>query len=103
MVNDAEARRMATRAEQDLNTYQAKQGLGPQSDSAAESGVNEMAERKFPQEADVRYGGRDTGPTGSDRKPIPEDEGGMRDDRGRLAQAQQFEGRGGPEDKFDRE
>lgn len=34
MVNDAEARRMATRAEQDLNTYQAKQGLGPQSDSS---------------------------------------------------------------------
>jgi hypothetical protein len=33
MVNDAEARRMATRAEQDLNSYQAKQGLGPQSDS----------------------------------------------------------------------
>lgn len=33
MVNDAEARRLATRAEQDLNTYQAKQGLGPQSDS----------------------------------------------------------------------
>ncbi|OJJ06043.1 hypothetical protein ASPVEDRAFT_139464 [Aspergillus versicolor CBS 583.65] len=102
MVNDAEARRMATRAQQDLNSYQAKQGLGPQSDSAAESGVNEMAERKF-QEADVRYGGRDAIPSGSDRKPIPEDEGGIRDDRGRLAQAQQFEGRGGPEDKIERE
>jgi hypothetical protein len=78
-----------------------------------------MAERKF-QEADVRYGGRDAIPSGSDRKPIPEDEGGIRDDRGRsvyiilfcygyvlifcrLAQAQQFEGRGGPEDKIERE
>jgi hypothetical protein len=49
---------------------------------ALESGVNEMAERKFPQATGVRYG-REAVATGSDRKPIPEDEGGMRDDRGR--------------------
>ncbi|KAL4779450.1 hypothetical protein BJX76DRAFT_361795 [Aspergillus varians] len=102
MVGNTEARHIAARAEQDLNTYQAKQGLGPQSDSTLESGVNEMAERKFPQADDVRYG-RDAVATGSDHKPIPEDEGGVRDDRGRLAQAQQFEGRGGPEDKVERQ
>ncbi|KAL2864995.1 uncharacterized protein BJX67DRAFT_359580 [Aspergillus lucknowensis] len=100
-MDSSEARRLATRAEQDLNTYQAKQGTGPQSDSTVESGVNEMVDQKFA-DAGVRYG-REGVPTGSDRKPIPEDEGGLRDDRGRLAQSQHFEGRGGPEDKFDRE
>ncbi|KAL4805114.1 hypothetical protein BDV18DRAFT_141958 [Aspergillus unguis] len=102
MVQDAEARRMATRAEQDLNSYQAKQGLGAKSDTAAESGVNAMADRKFDQPTGVAYG-RDAVPTGSNRKPIPEEEGGIRDDRGRLAQAQDYEGRGGPEDKHERE
>ncbi|KAL4915668.1 hypothetical protein BDW62DRAFT_219225 [Aspergillus aurantiobrunneus] len=101
-MDDSDARRLATRAEQDLNSYQAKQGIGAQSDSTAESGVNEMAERKFPQANEVRYG-RDAVATGSGRKPIPENEGGIRDDRGRLAQAQQFEGRGGPEDKYAQE
>ncbi|KAL3477649.1 hypothetical protein BJX99DRAFT_257249 [Aspergillus californicus] len=97
-MDSSDARHMAARAEQDLNSYQAKQGLGPKSDSTLESGVDEMAERKF-ETAGVKYGGRDTVPSGSDRKPIPDDEGGVRDDRGRLAQAQQFEGRGGPVDK----
>ncbi|KAL2784434.1 hypothetical protein BJX66DRAFT_329989 [Aspergillus keveii] len=101
-MDSSEANRISARAEQDLNSYQAKQGIGRQSDSTLESGVNEMAERKFPQATGVRYG-REAVATGSDRKPIPEDEGGMRDDRGRLAQSQHFEGRGGPEDKFDRE
>jgi len=50
--------------------------------AALESGVNEFADRKFPQETGVRTG-REAGPTGSDKKPIPEDEGGSRDDRGR--------------------
>ncbi|KAL4967145.1 uncharacterized protein BDV14DRAFT_170116 [Aspergillus stella-maris] len=96
-------RRVAAQAEQDLNSYQAKQGLGPKSDTAAESGVNAMAERKFGDAAGGVAYGRDGLSTGSDRKPIPEEEGGVRDDRGRLAQAQHYEGRGGPEDKFDRE
>ncbi|KAL5332541.1 hypothetical protein BJX70DRAFT_383849 [Aspergillus crustosus] len=97
----SESTRIAAQAEKDLNSYEAKQGLGRQSDSTLESGVNENIERKF-EGAEVRYG-REGLPTGSDRKPIPEDEGGVRDDRGRLAQAQQFEGRGGPEDKIERE
>ena len=49
---------------------------------ALESGVNEFADKKFPQETGVKTG-REAGPTGSDSKPIPEDEGGIRDDRGR--------------------
>jgi hypothetical protein len=121
-MDSSEANRLATRAEQDLNTYQAKQGLGAKSDSstfqslqllnwqctivlmsiALESGVNEFADRKFDQPTGVRYG-REAVPTASDRKPISEEEGGIRDDRGRLAPAQGFEGKGGPEDKVDLE
>ncbi|KAL4899947.1 hypothetical protein BDW74DRAFT_162747 [Aspergillus multicolor] len=101
-MDHSEANRIAARAEQDLNSYQAKQGLGPKSDSTLESGVNEFAGRKFDQPTGVRYG-RDAVATGSDRKPINEDEGGIRDDRGRLAQAKGFEGHGGPEDKVDLE
>lgn len=41
-----------------------------------------MVDKKFPQPTDVRTG-REAGATGSDHKPIPEDEGGIRDDRGR--------------------
>ncbi|KAI9373491.1 hypothetical protein BJX61DRAFT_541647 [Aspergillus egyptiacus] len=101
-MDSSDARRLAKRAEQDLNSYEAKQGLGTQSDSINESGVNEMVDRKFPQSGGVGYG-REAVETGSDRKPIPEDQGGVRDDRGRLAQAHQFEGRGGPMDKLDQE
>lgn len=50
--------------------------------TAIESGVNEFVDKKFPQETGVKTG-REAGPTGSDNKPIPEDEGGSRDDRGR--------------------
>ncbi|KAI9045681.1 uncharacterized protein KD926_006982 [Aspergillus affinis] len=89
---------LAARAEQDLNSYQAKQGLGPKSDSTLESGINEMVDKKFAESTGVKTG-RAAGATGSNRKPIPEDEGGTRDDRGRLAQAGEYEGKGGPEDK----
>lgn len=44
--------------------------------------MNEMVDKKFPQETGVRTG-REAGATGSDDKPIPEEEGGTRDDRGR--------------------
>lgn len=54
----------------------------PLTETALESGVNEFADKKFPQETGVKTG-REAGPTGSDNKPIPEDEGGSRDDRGR--------------------
>ncbi|ODM23864.1 hypothetical protein SI65_01454 [Aspergillus cristatus] len=95
---ESDALRMAARTKQDLNSYQVKQGLGPKSDSTLESGVDEFVDKKFPQETGVRTG-RVAGPTGSDKKPIPEDEGGSRDDRGRLAPAGEFQGEGGPEDK----
>lgn len=98
----SEALRQAKRAEQDLNSYQAKQGLGHKSDSsmltqpeissvnsvdtnfvlALESGVDEMVDKRFGQETGVRAG-RGAVPTGSDNRPIPEEEGGTRDDRGR--------------------
>ncbi|KAL5359614.1 hypothetical protein BJX96DRAFT_174501 [Aspergillus floccosus] len=97
-MSESEHLRMAARAERDLNSYQAKQGLGRKSDSTEESNINEMADKRFPQATGIRTG-REAGATGSGRKPIPEDEGGMRDDRGRLARAEDFEGPGGPEDK----
>ncbi|GFF54750.1 hypothetical protein IFM61606_03352 [Aspergillus udagawae] len=90
--------RIAHEAEKDLNTYQAKQGLGRKSDSTVESGVNAMVDKKFG-ETGIKTG-REAGASSSDRKPIPEDEGGSRDDRGRISKAFQFEGSGeGPEDK----
>lgn len=50
--------------------------------SALESGVDEMVEKKFGESADVKYGPGSTA-SGSDHRKIPEDEGGIRDDRGR--------------------
>lgn len=50
--------------------------------AALESGVDEMANRRFGEPTSVDTG-RETGATGSDKKPIPEDQGGVRDDRGR--------------------
>ncbi|KAF4216060.1 hypothetical protein CNMCM8980_009244 [Aspergillus fumigatiaffinis] len=89
--------RIAHEAEKDLNTYQAKQGLGRKSDSTVESGVNEMVEKKFG-DTGIKTG-REAGASSSDRKPIPEDEGGSRDDRGRISKAGHFQEFGGPEDK----
>ncbi|RHZ55288.1 hypothetical protein CDV55_101288 [Aspergillus turcosus] len=89
--------RIAHEAEKDLNTYQAKQGLGRQSDSTVESGVNAMVDKKFG-DTGIQTG-REAGASSSDRKPIPENEGGSRDDRGRISKAGQFNGPGGPEDK----
>ncbi|KAE8152146.1 hypothetical protein BDV25DRAFT_151647 [Aspergillus avenaceus] len=97
-MDDSEKLRMAVRAEQDLNTYQAKQGLGKKSDSVLESNIDERADLKFREATGIKTG-REAGATGSNRKPIPEDEGGVRDSRGRLAPAGEFEGYGGPEDK----
>ncbi|KAL1953374.1 hypothetical protein VTO42DRAFT_2945 [Malbranchea cinnamomea] len=88
---------LAARAERELNSYQAKQGLGPHSTSTDESGVNADVERRFPG-AEVRYGSAATTGAG-DNKPIFEEEGGVRDDRGRWSKAKHFEGPGGPEDK----
>lgn len=49
---------------------------------AAESGVDEMVERRFPQPTSVKYG-PGSAASGSDHRVIPEDEGGVRDDRNR--------------------
>ncbi|PIG85553.1 hypothetical protein AARAC_007741 [Aspergillus arachidicola] len=95
---DSDKLRMAARAEQDLNSYQMKQGLGPKSDSVLESNIDERADKKFRESTGIKTG-REAGATGSNRKPIPEDEGGTRDSRGRLAPASEYEGTGGPEDK----
>lgn len=49
---------------------------------AAESGVNELVDKKFSQPTGVKAGPGATA-SGSDHRPIPEEEGGTRDDRGR--------------------
>ncbi|CDM33760.1 hypothetical protein DTO013E5_1523 [Penicillium roqueforti] len=98
MPTTEELKHVSLNAEKDLNSYQAKQGSGKKSDSTAESGVDEMVERRFPQPTSVKYG-PGSAASGSDHRVIPEDEGGVRDDRNRLAKAGQFEGPGGPEDK----
>ncbi|KAJ5864010.1 uncharacterized protein N7529_005926 [Penicillium soppii] len=97
MPTTQELNQTALNAERDLNSYQAKQGLGKKSDSTLESGVDEMVEKKFEQPASLKYGPGSTA-SGSDHRVIPEDEGGNRDDRNRLPNAGQFNGTGGPED-----
>ncbi|RHZ66375.1 uncharacterized protein CDV56_109201 [Aspergillus thermomutatus] len=96
-MSDYDKVKLAHEAGKDLNSYQAKQGLGSKSDSTVESGVNEMVDKKFG-ETGIKTG-REAGASSSDRKPIPEDEGGSRDDRGRISKAGHFQGPGGPEDK----
>ncbi|KAJ5818436.1 hypothetical protein N7474_004027 [Penicillium riverlandense] len=97
-MSESEHLRQAYRAEKDLNSYQAKQGLGRKSDSTLESGVDENVNQRFPQAGQVKYGPGSTA-SGSDHRPVPEDEGGSRDERGRLAHAEEYQGPGGPEDK----
>jgi hypothetical protein len=82
MSHFEDLRKAAFDAEKDLNSYQAKQGLGKKSDSTLESGVNEMVEKKFEEPTGVKYGPGSTA-SGSDHRKIPEDEGGIRDERGR--------------------
>ncbi|CRG90231.1 hypothetical protein PISL3812_07274 [Talaromyces islandicus] len=89
---------LAYQAERDLNTHQKKTGSEKQSDSTIESGVNENVQRDFPG-GDVRYGPNAT-QGGSGRRKIPPEEGGDFDARGRMTEARQFEGTGGPEDKL---
>ncbi|KAJ5130954.1 uncharacterized protein N7515_006993, partial [Penicillium bovifimosum] len=98
MPTTEELKNVAFNAEKDLNTYQAKQGLGKKSDSTLESGVDEMVDQRFPQSTGVKYGPGSTA-SGSDHRVIPEDEGGTRDDRDRLPRATHFQGEGGPEEK----
>ncbi|KAI4756536.1 hypothetical protein E4T52_11401 [Aureobasidium sp. EXF-3400] len=103
--------KLATQAEQDLNSHAAKHGKGG-SDStsrasttceniltlpsvANESGVDESVSNKFPG-ADVTVGG--TG--ASNNISIPESEGGdINPSTGKLYKAGEFEGAGGPETK----
>ncbi|KAJ5364094.1 uncharacterized protein N7496_009807 [Penicillium cataractarum] len=98
MVHFDDLRQTAYNAEKDLNSYQAKQGRGRKSDSTLESGVDEMVDQRFPQSG-VKYG-PGSAASGSDHRKIREDEGGTRDDRGRLPRGDQFLGQGGPEDKL---
>ncbi|KAJ5748808.1 uncharacterized protein N7511_010504 [Penicillium nucicola] len=96
MAHVEDLKHAAFQAEKDLNSYQAKQGLGKKSDSTLESGVDEMAEKKFSESTSLKYGPGSTA-SGSDHRKIPEDEGGTRDDRNRLPKAEHFLGAGGPE------
>ncbi|KAJ9294207.1 hypothetical protein DTO271G3_7069 [Paecilomyces variotii] len=89
----------AHRAEQDLNSYQAKQGIGRKSDSVLESGVNEQVDKQFNGAASAKYGVVASSSSGDHRK-IPPEEGGELDDRGRMTEAKDFEGPDGPEEKI---
>ncbi|KAJ6079140.1 hypothetical protein N7467_008893 [Penicillium canescens] len=96
MAHFEDLRKTAYKAENDLNSYQAKQGLGKKSDSTLESGVDEMVNQRFSEPTGVKYGPGSTA-SGSDHRKIPEDEGGTRDDRDRLPKAEHFQGADGPE------
>ncbi|SPQ19883.1 178b9d30-eecb-4b68-aabd-a9fefff89e21 [Thermothielavioides terrestris] len=89
---------IAQQAERDLNTYQSKTGTGKGRVSGLEDyGVNETVERKFPG-ATVKVGENLVTNRSYDR-PIPANEGGDVDERGRYLQGSAYEGAGGPEDK----
>ncbi|KAL9610872.1 MAG: hypothetical protein Q9167_004446 [Letrouitia subvulpina] len=64
---------IAQKAEREVNSYQAKQGLNNDSLSATESGVNESVTSKFPG-ASLKYGSAASG--AGDNREIPVDEGG---------------------------
>ncbi|KAL9044392.1 MAG: hypothetical protein Q9214_002469 [Letrouitia sp. 1 TL-2023] len=92
---------IAQKAERELNSYQAKQGLNNNSLSATESGVNESVTSKFPG-ASLKYGSAASG--AGDNREIPVDEGGellskSGEKAGRPTKARDFEGPGGPETK----
>ncbi|KAJ5499941.1 hypothetical protein N7453_008992 [Penicillium expansum] len=97
MPTTEELKHVGLNAERDLNSHQAKQGRSKKSDSTIESGVDEMVDRRFSQPTSVKYGPGSTA-SASDHRVIPDEEGGVRDDRNRLARASQFEGPGGPRD-----
>ncbi|CAD0090933.1 unnamed protein product [Aureobasidium mustum] len=96
--------KLATQAEQDLNSHTAKHGHNADissnhghgaSDSTLESGVDESVRNKFPG-ADVTVGS--TG--ASNNQKIPLSEGGDIDpSTGKLHKASAYEGTGGPEHK----
>ncbi|KAJ5694677.1 hypothetical protein N7536_005089 [Penicillium majusculum] len=97
MPTTEELKHVDFNAERDLNSHQAKQGRSRKSDSTVESGVDEMVDQRFSQPTSVKYGSGSTA-SGSDHRVILDEEGGVRDDRNRLARANQFEGPGGPRD-----
>nr|XP_031861009.1 uncharacterized protein CI109_003369 [Kwoniella shandongensis]KAA5528081.1 hypothetical protein CI109_003369 [Kwoniella shandongensis] len=79
-----------------INSHQAKSGSGRgQSDSTADSGVNENVTSQFPGST-VQVGGTKRG----ENPTIPDEEGGEKSKTtGRQTKANDFEGVGGPEDK----
>ncbi|KAI5203515.1 hypothetical protein E4T42_08035 [Aureobasidium subglaciale] len=100
--------KLATQAEQDLNSHTAKHGHDANlsskhghgaSDSTTESGVDESVRNKFPG-ADVTYGSAASG--AGNNRDIPLSEGGdINPSTGKLYKAGDFEGAGGPETKAD--
>jgi hypothetical protein len=78
--SDEQLREIAHNAEQGMNTYQAKTGTARGRD-IGESGVDTRVEKDF-EGATVNYEPDQVTNASYDR-PIPEDEGGDRDERGR--------------------
>lgn len=90
--------KIAEQAEASLNSHQAKTGGGRvQADDDA--GVNSRAVKDFPG-ATVQTGDDLSTNRGFDRR-IPPNEGGDLDAKGRQTRGQEFEGKGGPQDKND--
>lgn len=73
---------IAQQAERDLNTYQSKTGTGKGRVSGLDDyGVNDPVEKKFP--GSTVKAGDDLVTNRSYDRPIPPDEGGDVDDKGR--------------------
>ncbi|PSR78450.1 hypothetical protein BD289DRAFT_376679 [Coniella lustricola] len=95
--SNEELNRIAKQAEIDLNSYQAK--TGSNNKSADNVGVDSGVESKFPG-AEVKYDD-ELSTNASYNKRIPPEEGGELDARGRQTRGEHFEGKGGPESKFE--
>ncbi|KAL8707249.1 MAG: hypothetical protein Q9220_007692 [cf. Caloplaca sp. 1 TL-2023] len=94
---------IAQQAERDLNSHQAKHGVGNNSLSKDESGIDESVTTKFPGST-VKVGSSASG--AGDNREIPVDEGGdlirkagEKGEAGHPTKARDFEGPGGPETK----
>ncbi|KAI0447994.1 hypothetical protein F4803DRAFT_495971 [Xylaria telfairii] len=90
-------RKIAEKAERNLNTYEAKTGAH-KTFRNDEAGVDTRAENQFPG-AQVRYG-QDLSTNAGYNKRIPPEEGGSLDDRERQTRGEHFEGVGDPEHKL---
>ncbi|THC92542.1 hypothetical protein EYZ11_007995 [Aspergillus tanneri] len=84
---------IAARAEQDLNSYQAKEGLGPK---IAKTGINEMVDKEFRIQRDSELAGK-LAPQAVTACPFPKTTVAVGTTV--VAHAREYEGEDGPEYK----